>query len=63
MSVVLSKCAECKHLKIRKMGEDLTCDAYPEGIPFEVFKSLESARCSDNISFEQCKDEDDKKAL
>ena len=45
------------------MGEDLTCDAYPEGIPFEVFKSLESARCSDNISFEQCKDEDDKKAL
>ena len=56
MSVVLSKCAECKHLKIRKMGEDLTCDAYPEGIPFEVFKSLESVKCSENISFEPSED-------
>lgn len=59
MMVVLSKCSECKHAhnKTREERErdndwTMTCDAYPNGIPFHVYKALESEPCSEAISFE-----------
>ena len=61
MSVVLSKCAECRYLRTKKIDDGLICDAYPKGIPLDVFKSAESVRCSDNISFEQCEEEENSK--
>lgn len=54
--IVLSKCAECKHLFYNKNERDITgvpkCKAFPDGIPFEVFKSHEDVPCTEEISFE-----------
>ena len=53
--IVLSKCAECKHLSNKGKGYvsgGLKCKAFPDGIPFEVFKSHENVPCTEEISFE-----------
>lgn len=59
--VVLSKCAECKHFIYNKEKREVgipRCKAFPDGIPMEVFKSLESVPCTDTISFEPEEDEE-----
>lgn len=55
MSVIFSKCFECKyfHLDNKLESGKVTCDAFPEKIPIEVFKSDESVKCTDKISFEK----------
>ena len=55
MSVIFSKCTDCKHLAlhtIEDIGTPMTCDAYPEGIPDEAWWSDESTPCTELISFE-----------
>ncbi|NMC57439.1 MAG: glutamyl-tRNA amidotransferase [Eubacteriaceae bacterium] len=52
MSVILSKCAECTHLYAE--DKKLSCKAFPEGIPFEVFKDAdEDKECNNGIKFER----------
>jgi hypothetical protein len=52
--IVLSKCGECKRLINSSNIDELPkCEAFPNGVPLEVFKSLESIPCSDTISFER----------
>jgi hypothetical protein len=56
--IVLSKCGECKRLvNSGNIHELPKCEAFPNGIPFEVFKSLESVPCSDALSFERAENE------
>ena len=53
--IVLSKCGECKHFLCDSEGYEpgtLKCKAFPNGIPFEVFKSNEDVQCTKEISFE-----------
>ncbi len=53
--IVLSKCVECKNYIYDKTKRNTgmpKCKAFPEGIPFEVFKSHENVPCTKEISFE-----------
>jgi len=52
MNIILSKCAECKHLIVPLKDFKLKCEVYPDGVPLEVFKSNENVRCSEKITFE-----------
>ena len=53
--IVLSKCVECKHLLYNEVKDNLDpfkCKAFPDGIPFDVYKSHENVPCTEEISFE-----------
>lgn len=53
--IVLSKCVECKHLLYNEVKDNLDpfkCKAFPDGIPFDVYKSHEDVPCTKEISFE-----------
>jgi hypothetical protein len=49
MSVILSKCAECKRFSPNR--SKLECDIFPDGIPLEVFKSDKDEPCKYGDSF------------
>ena len=54
MILVGFDCSNCIHKRPKKDGWICACDAFPEGIPYEVYygKPSELAECNDGIKYE-----------